>query len=201
MNATPPLSDDELARYARHIVLHEVGGPEVLQLVEIDRPIPAAGEVRIRVAASAFNAADNGMRAGFLPIPVQLPHVPGYDVSGTVDAVGDGPSWAAVHRDAMRAVVTEHGAVLVRGLGLRDAAEVISPNPVALQLRYLQTLTEVGVNPSSTVVFPLPLDVIRPFLENARATPAETSDRPLPEQRDLPDASRDIDVRAGARPG
>ncbi len=44
----------------------------------------------MRVAASAFNAADNGMRAGFLPIPVVLPHVPGYDVSGTVDALGEG---------------------------------------------------------------------------------------------------------------
>ena len=40
------------------------------------------------------------------------------------DAAGDGPSWAAVHRDGLRAVVAEHGAVLVRGLGLRDAAEV-----------------------------------------------------------------------------
>jgi alpha-ketoglutarate-dependent taurine dioxygenase len=40
------------------------------------------------------------------------------------DAVGEGPSWAAVHRDALRAIVTEHGAVLVRGLSLRDAAEV-----------------------------------------------------------------------------
>ena len=40
------------------------------------------------------------------------------------DAAGDGPRWAAVHRDALRAVVAEHGAVLVRGLGLRDAAEV-----------------------------------------------------------------------------
>ena len=41
-----------------------------------------------------------------------------------VDATGDAPRWAAVHRDALRAVVAEHGAVLVRGLGLRDAAEV-----------------------------------------------------------------------------
>lgn len=40
------------------------------------------------------------------------------------DATGDGPSWAAVHRDALRAVVAGHGAVLVRGLGLSDAAEV-----------------------------------------------------------------------------
>ena len=50
---------------------------------------------------------------------------------------------------------------------LRDAAEVISVNPAALQLRYLQTLTEVGVNQNSTIVFPLPLDVIQPFLEKA----------------------------------
>jgi alpha-ketoglutarate-dependent taurine dioxygenase len=37
---------------------------------------------------------------------------------------GDAPSWAAEHRDALRAVVAEHGSVLVRGLGLRDAAEI-----------------------------------------------------------------------------
>ena len=72
------------------VQFHEVGGPDVLHYGDIEQPSPAAGQVRIRVAASAFNAADNGMRAGFLPIPVQLPHVPGYDVSGTVDALGEG---------------------------------------------------------------------------------------------------------------
>lgn len=75
---------------------HEVGGPGVLQYEEIDRPTPGAGQVRLRVAASAFSAADNGMRAGFLPIPVVLPHIPGYDVSGTVDALGDGVDGFAV---------------------------------------------------------------------------------------------------------
>ncbi|MCJ1701692.1 NADP-dependent oxidoreductase [Rathayibacter festucae] len=75
---------------------HEVGGPEVLVQEEIPVPIPGAGQVRLRVAASAFNAADAGMRGGFLPIPVELPHVPGYDVSGTVDAVGDGVEGVAV---------------------------------------------------------------------------------------------------------
>ena len=39
------------------------------------------------------------------------------------DAPATRPSWAAEHRDALRAVVAEHGSVLVRGLGLRDAAE------------------------------------------------------------------------------
>nr|WP_253259942.1 alcohol dehydrogenase catalytic domain-containing protein [Subtercola boreus] len=80
---------------------HEVGGPEVLKYEEIEQPTPAAGEVRIRVAASAFNAADNGMRAGFLPIPVVLPHVPGYDVSGTIDAVGEGVDGVAVGDDVI----------------------------------------------------------------------------------------------------
>ncbi|MBO1753473.1 NADP-dependent oxidoreductase [Actinotalea sp. BY-33] len=73
----------------------EFGGPEVLRYEDVERPTPGAGEVRVRVAASAFNAADDGMRGGFLPIPVVLPHVPGYDVSGTVDAVGEGVSGAA----------------------------------------------------------------------------------------------------------
>jgi regulator of protease activity HflC (stomatin/prohibitin superfamily) len=48
---------------------------------------------------------------------------------------------------------------------LSQAADVISQNPATLQLRYLQTLGEIGVNQNSTVVFPLPIDLIRPFLE------------------------------------
>jgi regulator of protease activity HflC (stomatin/prohibitin superfamily) len=48
---------------------------------------------------------------------------------------------------------------------LRDAADVISPNPASLQLRYLQTLTEIGAAHNSTVVFPLPLDIVAPFAE------------------------------------
>ena len=39
------------------------------------------------------------------------------------EAGGDAPGWAAEHREALRAIVAEHGAVLVRGLGLRDVAE------------------------------------------------------------------------------
>ncbi|CAM2814781.1 slipin family protein [Prescottella defluvii] len=47
---------------------------------------------------------------------------------------------------------------------LADAADVISRNPTTLQLRYLQTLGEMGGENNSTVVFPLPLDLVRPFL-------------------------------------
>jgi len=63
---------------------------------------------------------------------------------------------------------------------LHDAAEVISLNPAALQLRYLQTLTEVGVNQNSTIIFPLPLDLVKPFLglEGADGQPGSASRRP-----------------------
>jgi len=48
---------------------------------------------------------------------------------------------------------------------LKDAALVIEGHPVALQLRYLQTLLELGSSQSTTVVFPAPIDLLRPFLE------------------------------------
>jgi regulator of protease activity HflC (stomatin/prohibitin superfamily) len=65
---------------------------------------------------------------------------------------------------------------------LRDAAEVISPNPAALQLRYLQTLTEIGVTQNSTIIFPLPLDVIRPFLEGASAISGAAANGQRPQE-------------------
>jgi regulator of protease activity HflC (stomatin/prohibitin superfamily) len=55
---------------------------------------------------------------------------------------------------------------------LADAARVLSPHPAALQLRYLQTLTEVGVTQNSTIVFPLPVDILRPFLKGAETAEA-----------------------------
>lgn len=48
---------------------------------------------------------------------------------------------------------------------LADAAVIIGSTPMALQLRYLQTLTEVAAEKNSTILFPLPIDLIKPFLE------------------------------------
>jgi regulator of protease activity HflC (stomatin/prohibitin superfamily) len=47
---------------------------------------------------------------------------------------------------------------------LKDAAMVIEPHPIALQLRYLQTLLELGPSASTTIVFPIPIEMLRPFL-------------------------------------
>jgi len=49
---------------------------------------------------------------------------------------------------------------------LKDAAIVIADHPIALQLRYLQTLLEIGTTNSTTIVFPAPIDLLRPFLES-----------------------------------
>ena len=50
-----------------------------------------------------------------------------------------------------------------------DAAEILSRNPAAMQLRYQQTLLELGVNQNSTIVFPLPIDLIKPLTDAATA--------------------------------
>ncbi len=47
---------------------------------------------------------------------------------------------------------------------LVNAAKILGSTPAAMQLRYLQTLTEIGAEQNSTVVFPMPIDIIRPFL-------------------------------------
>jgi regulator of protease activity HflC (stomatin/prohibitin superfamily) len=49
---------------------------------------------------------------------------------------------------------------------LFDAAEIMSGNPAALQLRYLQTLLEVGTNQNSTIVLPIPIDLIKPLMQS-----------------------------------
>jgi regulator of protease activity HflC (stomatin/prohibitin superfamily) len=61
---------------------------------------------------------------------------------------------------------------------LTDAADIISTNPASLQLRYLQTLLEIGSNQNTTVVFPLPMDVLEPFIGKGSAKRAEGTGRP-----------------------
>ena len=58
---------------------------------------------------------------------------------------------------------------------LKDAALVIEAHPIALQLRYLQTLLELGSSQSTTIVFPAPLDLLRPFLDRAGASTSSST--------------------------
>src|SRR6202453_524355 len=69
------------------------------------------------------------------------------------------------------------------------AAKILSRVPAAMELRYLQTLTEIGAEQNSTVVFPMPIDIIKPFLEliekPAKAAGANGASR-VPPGKDMP---------------
>jgi len=67
-----------------------------------------------------------------------------------------------------------------------EAAEILSRNPAALQLRYLQTLREIGGSQNSTIVFPI--DLVKPALDAIRGVATEANGEVAPGQ--LPDGSR-----------
>ncbi|MDR6612833.1 NAD(P)H-quinone oxidoreductase [Leifsonia sp. 1010] len=74
----------------RAVVVPEPGDADALTLAERPDPVPAAGEVRIRVTAAGLNGADLSQRRGYYPPPPGAPDWPGLEVSGVVDALGDG---------------------------------------------------------------------------------------------------------------
>ena len=74
----------------RQVWITKAGKPEVLMVKEAPDPLPAAGEARIRVEASGVNFADVLARMGLYPDLASIPAVVGYEVSGRIDAVGDG---------------------------------------------------------------------------------------------------------------
>src|SRR5262245_41020258 len=72
--------------------IHEYGDPDVLRYEDAPRPVIGPGEVLIRVHAAAINPMDWKLRAGYFKdfLPFKLPMVPGWDVSGVVEATGSG---------------------------------------------------------------------------------------------------------------
>jgi putative PIG3 family NAD(P)H quinone oxidoreductase len=74
----------------RAVIVAEPGDADVLTLADRPDPEPGPGEVRIRVVAAGLNGADLSQRRGFYPSPAGAPDWPGLEVSGTVDALGDG---------------------------------------------------------------------------------------------------------------
>src|SRR3954469_15743815 len=97
-------------------------------------PKPGAGEVRIRVAATSFNPVDDGIRGGYLqgPFPVTLPHIPGIEVAGTVDALGDGLSGVGIGDDVIGFL-----PILADGASAEYVvapAEILAPAPKTISL-------------------------------------------------------------------
>src|ERR1700685_1199280 len=91
----------------RQIWITKAGPPEVLEIKEAPDPNPKAGEVRVRVEASGVNFADIMGRLGIYPDLPPMPVVPGYEVAGRIDAVGEGVDAGWAGRDVF--AVTRFG--------------------------------------------------------------------------------------------
>src|SRR3954469_19084665 len=79
------------------VVITRPGGPEVLELREVETPHAARGEVRVRVRATAVNRADLLQRQGLYPAPPDAPaDIPGLEFAGEVDELGEGVSGLTV---------------------------------------------------------------------------------------------------------
>ncbi|MES9537528.1 zinc-binding dehydrogenase [Actinomadura sp. NPDC000600] len=124
---------------------HEYGDPDVLRYEDAERPVPGASEVRIRVAATSFNPVDASIRAGGMrgPIPVTLPHTPGLDVAGTIDALGEDVDGFEVGDEVI-------GFLPMTGVGaaaeyVLAPAEVLTPAPENIPLADAAALPLVGL--------------------------------------------------------
>jgi NADPH:quinone reductase-like Zn-dependent oxidoreductase len=130
---------------------HEYGGPDVLRYEDVEQPVPGAGEVRLRVAATSFNGVDAGIRGGYLqgPFPVTLPHTPGIDVAGTIDALGAGVGDVTVG-DAVVAFLpmTAPGAAAELVIA---PAEVLAAAPTSISLPDAAALPIVGLTASQAL--------------------------------------------------
>ncbi|MEY9938380.1 NADP-dependent oxidoreductase [Streptacidiphilus sp. MAP5-3] len=78
----------------RAVLQQSFGGPEVLQVVETERPKPLSGEVLVRVRASALNPVDVAVRSGAFPLLGEPPFGVGWDISGEVVEAGPGARYA-----------------------------------------------------------------------------------------------------------
>jgi hypothetical protein len=121
------------AKHTR-IIVTRYGGPDVLQVLEEERPEPKDGEVRVRVLAAGVSLPDIMAREGVHPETPPVPYTPGWDLVGEVDRLGNGV--AGIELGQIVAAMPIHGAyaefvcLLQRELipvpsGL-DAAEVVS---------------------------------------------------------------------------
>ncbi len=141
-------------------VLVEYGGPEAMQLREVEEPVAGPGQVRVRVAFAALNPIEWKLRSGAFRevVPLTLPFVPGNEVSGMVDQVGEGVDELEIGDrvagfvpgggDAEFVVTTPARLGLVpQGLSLRRAATL----PQAAETAH-RALRYISPQPGETVL-------------------------------------------------
>ncbi|MFF7472803.1 zinc-binding dehydrogenase [Streptomyces sp. NPDC008092] len=131
------------------IQMTETGGPGVLKLVEVPDPTPGPGQVLIRVQSAAVNFLDVIRRKGDpYPDPTRMPFIPGAEVAGTVEALGEGVEGPAVGTPVF-AVVGEYTEGGYAELAVANSYSVI-PVPEGVELDSAAGLLIVGL--SATVL-------------------------------------------------
>jgi putative PIG3 family NAD(P)H quinone oxidoreductase len=130
----------------RAVIATEPGGPEVLTLSDVADPVPAPGEVLIRVAATAVNKADTLQRLGIYAPPPGSSEIIGLECSGTVAALGDGvDTWS----------VGDEVCALLTGGGYAELVAVpagqVMPVPAGVDLVTAGALPEVAATVWSNV--------------------------------------------------
>ncbi|HYM57396.1 MAG TPA: NADP-dependent oxidoreductase [Solirubrobacteraceae bacterium] len=136
----------------------EYGGPDVLHVADAQEPHAGAGQIRIAVEGAGVNPIDWKIRSGMMSevMPVDLPSIPGSDVAGVVDEVGDGVTGVAVGDEvfgfavgggAAQHAVLEHYATKPADLWWAEAAGL----PVAVETA-VRTLDLLGLESGRTLL-------------------------------------------------
>ncbi len=111
----------------RGVVVREHGGPAVLRIAELERPIPGEGELLVRVQAAGVNFADVQLRRGLFPPASGLPFTPGVEVAGVVSEVGPGAvSWSEGDR-VVASLYPSTGGYAEYAVVRADAALAVPP--------------------------------------------------------------------------
>jgi NADPH:quinone reductase-like Zn-dependent oxidoreductase len=144
----------------RAVQFAEYGGPEVLGVADVAEPHAGPGQIRIAVRAASVNAIDWKKRSGMLAeyMPVELPHIGGYDAAGVVDEVGDGVEGVAEGDEVFGFTVGGEGALAEYALldrWARKPAELAweeaAGYPVAVETA-ARVLDLLGVAAGKTVI-------------------------------------------------
>jgi NADPH:quinone reductase-like Zn-dependent oxidoreductase len=145
-------------------VLHELGGPDVLRLEDVEVPDPNAGELRIRVAAFGLNRSEAMFREGWHPLKPVLPSRIGYEAAGIVESVGSGVGEFAPGDAVSTLPVMDINARGGYGELMTVSADLVARNPPELDMvhsaalwssyitAYAGLVELAGVKPGDTVL-------------------------------------------------
>jgi NADPH:quinone reductase-like Zn-dependent oxidoreductase len=148
-----------MSEQMKAIRFHEYGGSEKLIQETIPRPVPQPNEVLIRVHFAAVNPIDWKIRAGLLKnyMPVQLPFIPGIDVSGTIEEVGSEVKTLKKGQGVFgvaKGAYAEYAVALAADLAVKPdnlSFEVAATLPVGA-LTGWKAVEDAGIKPGQTVV-------------------------------------------------